>query len=479
MIKDLSDIDNDDWDCVPDSMNTGEAQHAWTNGETGIKLRIVKAIERAQEADSAQVRIIETAMAHGVQQNNNNELHHRMSRSIGRNSAALAKKKQAAQQKDKQDRTRAEINQHKALIKELQASLKPGSSRGTTCRAPSRKLNVEKINSDCTSSGRPKTSIQVTEEIASSSSDEDFSSTKDHIGLADEISQVEVPDVQAITPELASAGNDDPQPFYDFPGPEAFSFELPDPALPIGGHVTASNLTCEVSLDFAIDALDFAQVLQDFTTTDLSATQPPAPQWPSQSQINDDEFDALLPSFTTDPEVHPTQFDGDNTFEEILAQGFEMDNDTPIDPTFFNNPEGPFLHSIGGSAASGLDYGGDHSFLLPLPPSPTSSGLNSLPPSSPCSSFSIPDDIQFDASAQAGHSTSQQDSQAQEDRFWYIEYGPTREVGCTITEDNILAEGTQRKRKPVSSHTVVPRAVPVVSKKPSSSRKPPSKRQKV
>ncbi|KAK1215237.1 hypothetical protein PQX77_022158 [Marasmius sp. AFHP31] len=228
-----------------------------------------------------------------------------------------------------------------------------------------------------------------------------------------------------------------------------------------------------------IDALDFAQVLQDITTTEFSATQPSVEQWPSQRrQINDDKFDALLASFTAHL-VYPTQFNGDNTFEQILAQGFDLGNDMLIDPTFFDNPEGPFLHSIGESAVSELGYG-DHSFLLPLPPSPTSSGLNSLPPSSPYSSFSMPDDNQFDTSTQAGPSTSQQDSQAQEDRFqWYMGYGPSREVGCTVSEDNILAEGIQGKRKPVSSHTVVPLAVPMVSKKPPSSRKPPSKRQKL
>ena len=44
LIKCLSKMDPDDWDLTPPTTNVGEAQHHWTNINTGIQLSLLEAI---------------------------------------------------------------------------------------------------------------------------------------------------------------------------------------------------------------------------------------------------------------------------------------------------------------------------------------------------------------------------------------------------------------------------------------------------
>jgi hypothetical protein len=46
LVKSQSPLSAEVWDSTPSTTNTNEAQHAWTNAQTGIKLTIVEGIER-------------------------------------------------------------------------------------------------------------------------------------------------------------------------------------------------------------------------------------------------------------------------------------------------------------------------------------------------------------------------------------------------------------------------------------------------
>ncbi|KAJ7939679.1 hypothetical protein B0H13DRAFT_1850450 [Mycena leptocephala] len=51
LVKSQSPIPADVWDSTPSMTNTNEAQHAWTNARTGIKLTVVEGLETRYEAD--------------------------------------------------------------------------------------------------------------------------------------------------------------------------------------------------------------------------------------------------------------------------------------------------------------------------------------------------------------------------------------------------------------------------------------------
>lgn len=46
LIKSQSPMSAEDWDNTPSTTNTGEAQHHWTNLQTGVKQSLVEAIEK-------------------------------------------------------------------------------------------------------------------------------------------------------------------------------------------------------------------------------------------------------------------------------------------------------------------------------------------------------------------------------------------------------------------------------------------------
>ncbi|KAJ7199486.1 hypothetical protein GGX14DRAFT_545088 [Mycena pura] len=73
LLKSHSPIAANDWDRTPSTTNAGEAQHAWTKKQTGIKLAPVVATETACEVDADVCEELRTSAASGVLTNSLNE----------------------------------------------------------------------------------------------------------------------------------------------------------------------------------------------------------------------------------------------------------------------------------------------------------------------------------------------------------------------------------------------------------------------
>ncbi|KAJ7241319.1 hypothetical protein B0H12DRAFT_968339, partial [Mycena haematopus] len=91
LVRSQSKIHPEHWDSTPATSNTGETQHHWTNLMTGIKLTLVEAIESARELDENTAREIKAALQNGILANTQNEVYHRTSRSLQRQSNAAQK----------------------------------------------------------------------------------------------------------------------------------------------------------------------------------------------------------------------------------------------------------------------------------------------------------------------------------------------------------------------------------------------------
>ncbi|KAF7324986.1 hypothetical protein MKEN_00541000 [Mycena kentingensis (nom. inval.)] len=69
LVPALSPLSENDWRSTPHTTNTGEAQHHWTNSQTGIKLTLVDAISSVRVVDSQVVAEIRQSFESGIQTN--------------------------------------------------------------------------------------------------------------------------------------------------------------------------------------------------------------------------------------------------------------------------------------------------------------------------------------------------------------------------------------------------------------------------
>ncbi|KAG6825944.1 hypothetical protein H0H92_001763 [Tricholoma furcatifolium] len=91
IVRSKSQILPEHWAITPATTNMGEAQHHWTNRQSGIKLPLVEAIIFAREIDERVSEEVKLAFSTGILANKQTELFHRTSRKAQRQSAAARK----------------------------------------------------------------------------------------------------------------------------------------------------------------------------------------------------------------------------------------------------------------------------------------------------------------------------------------------------------------------------------------------------
>ncbi|KAJ6600905.1 hypothetical protein B0H10DRAFT_1923681 [Mycena sp. CBHHK59/15] len=165
LVKSQSQIFPDHWDRTPATTNTGEAQHHWTNSLTGIQLSPVEAIESARRVDQGVVNEVRASTITGVLSNSNNEMFHRMSRNVQRQSTAARKSRESEELGDIKAQLKAKISDQKAFRKQssatekaLQAELNAVTGATTSGRSKQAKsTRYESVVVSASSSGRVKT----------------------------------------------------------------------------------------------------------------------------------------------------------------------------------------------------------------------------------------------------------------------------------------------------------------------------------
>ncbi|KAJ7821042.1 hypothetical protein B0H13DRAFT_1520259, partial [Mycena leptocephala] len=153
----------EDWDNTPSTTNTGEAQHHWTNLQTGVKQSLVEAIEKyvhARKLEERVAREIEISIRSGVLVNSRNESYDRRARNTARQSATIRKAHESHQISDEVAEIDHEIEEIRVDKRESAARLKALQARKSEIRkkpktATSAKRRTIFVSSN--SSGRVKT----------------------------------------------------------------------------------------------------------------------------------------------------------------------------------------------------------------------------------------------------------------------------------------------------------------------------------
>ncbi|KAJ7741807.1 hypothetical protein DFH07DRAFT_684473, partial [Mycena maculata] len=137
IVKSQSFIPADVWDCTPSMTNTNEAQHHWTNLQTGIKLSPVEALERAREVDERVSQEIQTSLRTGALINPNNYYVDRMGRSVQCHSSNSRRKRELREAADATHQLQLQIDveakkrrESTVLTKSLREQLK--AAKGTS-----------------------------------------------------------------------------------------------------------------------------------------------------------------------------------------------------------------------------------------------------------------------------------------------------------------------------------------------------------
>ncbi|KAJ7782537.1 hypothetical protein DFH07DRAFT_1010922 [Mycena maculata] len=129
MIKSQSRMSAEDWDNTPATTNTGEAQHHWTNLQTGVKQLLVEAMESGRKLDERVAREIKTSIESGVLINPHNESFHRRGRNATRQATTIRKARESRELGDERAGLALEIEAEKQARKESAATTKSGGSR--------------------------------------------------------------------------------------------------------------------------------------------------------------------------------------------------------------------------------------------------------------------------------------------------------------------------------------------------------------
>ncbi|KAJ7026425.1 hypothetical protein C8F04DRAFT_109239 [Mycena alexandri] len=109
LVKSQSPLSADVWDSTPSTTNTNEAQHAWTNTQTGIKLTLVEGLETGYQVDKTVADEIEASMRTGILSNPNNEIFHREARNSQCRSAQARKARESQAVSDESAELRLKI----------------------------------------------------------------------------------------------------------------------------------------------------------------------------------------------------------------------------------------------------------------------------------------------------------------------------------------------------------------------------------
>ncbi|KAJ7712276.1 hypothetical protein B0H16DRAFT_1342718, partial [Mycena metata] len=167
LVKSQSRILPEHWDSTPATTNTGEAQHHWTNTQTGIKLSLVEGIESARSVDWRVVEEVKSSMTTGILPNRNNE----MSQCLHRNTTRQSTAARHARESDEQGKQEAELKSQIAALKSgrkeasaaeklLTAELKALKGAGSARPTPGTSFtNYESVVVSSSSSGRVKTKL--------------------------------------------------------------------------------------------------------------------------------------------------------------------------------------------------------------------------------------------------------------------------------------------------------------------------------
>ncbi|KAJ7705076.1 hypothetical protein B0H16DRAFT_1482466 [Mycena metata] len=154
IVKSQSRLSADVWDSTPSTTNTNEAQHHWTNTQTGIRLPPVEALERVDTNFAEEIKISERT---GILSNPNNEMSHRMSRNSQRQSATARKALESRTAADASAELQLQIDAEaeksrisKETMKALKAQLKAEKGKAGKGRKSGEILSAS-------SSGRGKT----------------------------------------------------------------------------------------------------------------------------------------------------------------------------------------------------------------------------------------------------------------------------------------------------------------------------------
>ncbi|KAG6912660.1 hypothetical protein DXG01_013054, partial [Tephrocybe rancida] len=140
----------------------GEAQHHWTNSQSGIRLPLVEAILSAKEIDERVAEEVKAAFSTGILTNKQTELFHRTSRNSQCHSATARKARIATKVQTVNGELREKIEEEKTNRREstlrqqeLQDQLDEANGKRPKPRtAGSKKLSL----ADMSSSGRVKSS---------------------------------------------------------------------------------------------------------------------------------------------------------------------------------------------------------------------------------------------------------------------------------------------------------------------------------
>ncbi|KAJ7919744.1 hypothetical protein B0H13DRAFT_1868324 [Mycena leptocephala] len=109
LIKSQSPMSAEDWDSTLSTTNTAEAQHHWTNRQTGVKLSLVEAIESARKLDERVAREIELSIQSSILVNSHNEAYHRRARNATRHTTTFRKARESHELADERARIELEI----------------------------------------------------------------------------------------------------------------------------------------------------------------------------------------------------------------------------------------------------------------------------------------------------------------------------------------------------------------------------------
>ncbi|KAJ7465504.1 hypothetical protein FB451DRAFT_994497, partial [Mycena latifolia] len=159
LIKSQSPMSAEDWDNTPSTTNTGEAQHHWTNLQTGVKQSLVEVIENARKLDERVAREIEISIRSGVLVNSRNESYDRRARNTARQSATIRKAHESHQLSDEVAELDHEIEELRLDKQESAARLKALQARKSEIRKEPKTPTSAKrrIFVSSNSSGRVKT----------------------------------------------------------------------------------------------------------------------------------------------------------------------------------------------------------------------------------------------------------------------------------------------------------------------------------
>ncbi|KAJ6567503.1 hypothetical protein B0H10DRAFT_2238590 [Mycena sp. CBHHK59/15] len=159
LVKSQSRIPADVWDSTPSTANTNEAQHHWTNSQTGIKLTCVEAIESAYVVDQKTADEIQMSMRTGILTNAHNEVAHRMARNSQHQSNTAQRARESRQQIEERRLLEEQLpeelearRQSSARTKDINAQLKVVKSSSKKGRTSSSSAILS-----ASSSGRVKT----------------------------------------------------------------------------------------------------------------------------------------------------------------------------------------------------------------------------------------------------------------------------------------------------------------------------------